>query len=137
MLVMTIQTIIYIAVYRPFESKLNTITVTVTEIAIGLVFFLVIAFNFNTSADTSQIISTIVSVCIYIAVGFPVTVALVTMFLQLRRVLTHYIKAKVGPVSSDYNTHLGNSVVEFNKASGRAERPMAVYKEAISTKPSH
>lgn len=96
--------------YRPFEDKLHTITVTVTETAIGAVFLLVIGFNFSLPADISQLVSLLVLVCAYIATSFPIATDLVRLILRLSNLVRNSkTTSVVVPLSGYIQAHYASA----------------------------
>lgn len=127
------QTVLYLLIYRPFSCKLEAIAITVSEIAIGTLFSLVIAFNFELSASTSELILSLTSVCVYTATCLPTFTGLVSLCFQVQSLLTRYIKTKSLITSAASRMHIDVTVsVPEKVAFQRSTQPNEVYRKALA-----
>ena len=66
---------------------------TLSEIALALVFTLSIAFNFDFSAAHLSALETTITVCIYIAVCIPSVAGSFSLCLKLRKLLRKFVRS--------------------------------------------
>lgn len=133
LLVSFTQTVLYLIVYRPIASRLDSITITVSESAIGIVFSLAIAFNFSLSEGTFNLIVAASTVCIYIAVAIPAVTGAISLYFKVKDILKLFMQAKC-----EVRPSLGLSVTQpypedpltFRPEVIRASRPMETYAQA-------
>lgn len=56
--------------YWPIANKMSAISIGVSEVAVGLVFGLVVPFNFSLNRQISEKLTTIATIFVYVATTF-------------------------------------------------------------------
>lgn len=86
--------VLFLFIYRPFIDKLEAVTVTITETAVCIIFSIISVYNFDLSSSISKIVTTIITVCVYVATILPSLAGVVSLYFKLREVLTDFGKNK-------------------------------------------
>lgn len=84
----------YLLLVQPITSKLDAVTVTVSEASLALLFTLVIGFQFDISSSVSTGVEIAAVICMYTAISVPSIAGFISLIAKLREMLKYYAKMK-------------------------------------------
>jgi len=82
----------YLLLVLPITSKLDAITVTISEVALFLLFTLTICFQFDIPPIVSSVMETTAIICIFTAIFVPSISGGLSLVLKIREMLKHYAR---------------------------------------------